>query len=298
MDIVESKPLSKNNFELAYERCKQDILTRATESSIEEKLSLLEQLATFKFGRSIIETRQLTRYWRHFLLTYPFQEERVIEPELFHEMIHLFPISIAMQERYAIFLQKIQPKIKNNAKLLSIPSGLMEDFAYLDYKSIDEIALVAWDNDLSTLEQAKGICQTRGLDHWLECIYKEPWALDRQSEFDVIASHGLTIYEMSNEQVLDFYYKIYNALKPGGEFISAFVTPPPSMDSEYEWDFQNINSAYLRKQNVLFFDVLNLQQIRYRKTVETRKMLSQVGFGQIEFCYDTARMYPSFIAYK
>lgn len=297
MDTVESKAL-QSNFDKAYEQCWQDIHNRQTESTIAEKTSLLEQLKDFKFGRSLIESKQLTRYWRHFLLTYPFQERRVIQPKLFDEFINHFPISLAFQERYALFLQKIQTKIKNGAKLLSIPSGLMEDLAYLDYKHIDNIHLIAWDNEQSTLDQAKGICQTRGLAQWLDCVCADPWSIDRVNEFDVITSHGLTIYEINNEWVSDFYRKIHQALKPGGEFISAYVTPPPSQDAECEWDFQHINPAYLRKQNVVLFDVLKLAEINYRKSVETRKMLAQVGFRDIEFCYDKAKMFPSFIARK
>tara|TARA_R110002110_G_scaffold121431_2_gene297258 strand:+ start:95706 stop:96602 length:897 start_codon:yes stop_codon:yes gene_type:complete len=298
MDITEENPAVVQATDTIYEHCKQDILQRKTESSIEEKLSLLAQLNEFKFGRSLIESKKLTRYWRHFLLTYPFQAETVTTPALFSELMHQFPISLAMQQRYQIFLEQIQNRVKNDAKLLSIPSGLVEDLAYLNYKNIEEIELIAWDDDAMTLEQARGICQTRGIAQWLTCVKEKSWALNEKEQFDVIACHGLTIYEKSNERVLDFYERAFHALKPDGEFISAYITPSPSEDSECEWDFSNINAAYLRKQNVVFFDVLNLEDFYCRKTVETRKMLSQAGFENIEFHFDKARMFPSFVASK
>lgn len=298
MDITAENSIAQQTPDIVYERCQREIALRKTESTIEEKLSLLAQLNGFKFGSSLIESRQLTRYWRHFLLTYPFQGEKVSSPTLFCELMHHFPISIAMQQRYQIFLEQIQKKVKNNAKFLSVPSGLMEDLAYLDYKYIDNIELVACDSDAVTLEQARGICQTRGIDKWLHSIQSDPWGLSQRMQFDVIACHGLTIYEPSDEKVLDFYCRVYRALKPSGEFISAYITPPPSEDSECEWDFSNINAAYLRKQNVVFFDVLNLANFYCRKTVETRRMLSQAGFENIEFHYDKARMFPSLVARK
>lgn len=291
---------STSSFDKAYHILQSNLAKSSGSpySSLAERLSLLEQLRHFELGRSLIVHRSLSRYWRHYILTCPPLLENLPESQLEREILTQFPIVLATQQRHRIFVEQLQQSIENHAQLLSIPSGLMEEIAYLDYKHIDSIALHAIDNDEKALELAKGICESRGIAHWANFQKTDAFKVTIQKSYDAISSNGLTLYEPDDEKVLEFYQNCFAALKTNGKFITCFLTPPASHDMECEWDFSKICSAMLRKQKVLFSEVLGVKWQSFRKTIQIRQMLSQVGFQEIDFHYDEAKMFPTVVAVK
>lgn len=286
-------------FQKAYQSLKTKLLKtpESAYSPLAERLSLLDQLCDFELGRSLIEHRSLSRYWRHYISICPPVLEK-LQSQLEWEILTQLPIVLATQQRHRIFVEQLQQSIENQACLLSIPSGLMEEVAYLDYKHIDHIALHAMDNDEKAFSLAKGICESRGIARWLNFQKIDAFKFAKEESYDAISSNGLTLYEPDDEKVLEFYQRCFTTLKTKGKFITCFLTPPASHDIECEWDFSKICPAMLRKQKVLFSEILGVKWQSFRKTIQIRQMLSQVGFQDIEFYYDEAKMFPTVVGIK
>jgi len=126
----------------------------------------------------------------------------------------------------------------------------------------------------------------------------DAWKMTFKNEFDLISSNGLNIYEPDDERVTQLYQAFYNALKPGGKLVTSFLTPPPTLSNSCEWDMAAINQADLLKQKIIFVDILEAKWQCFRTSTQTQLRLESVGFEQIEFIYDKARLFPTVIAYK
>lgn len=288
-------------FHKAYDAIKYSIESGAQNpyASKQELLSLLLQLSEFEFGRSLIEHQSLTRYWRHYIVTYPLLEQNVSESNaLSYEMLNHFPLVSAIQQRHRIVSELLQRTVVNHARLLSAPCGLMEELAYLDFKHIDNIELIGWDEAQKALEQAMGICQSRQLAQWVQLKCVDPWQFNVSGALDAISSHSLTLYEKDQKKVGQYYQDCFAALKEGGIFVSSFLTPPPDLDMECEWDFSKIDAKYLRKQKIIFTQLLNCKWGAYQKTIHVRQLLSQAGFKDIQFFYDDAKLFPVVLGVK
>ena len=124
----------------------------------------------------------------------------------------------------------------------------------------------------------------------------DAWALKSHSEFDIITSNGLNIYEHDHVRVTDLYKVFYTALKPGGILITSFLTPPPTVSAESSW--KNFNVFDLTKQKALFVDIIGVNWQAFRTETQTREQLELAGFKDITFIYDSQGMFPTVIAKK
>lgn len=293
--IEQASECDNISFQQAFAAIKQRITTQQDSrfASKAEQLSLLEQLSAFEFGRSLIRHQRLTRYWRHYILTYSLCQPQYDQLSPLHvEMLNHFPLINAIQQRHRIVLAQLQQRVQNNTRLLSLPCGLMEELAYLEYKHIEQIELVGVDRDDKALEQARGICQARRIYPFTALYNQDPWQLEKLGKFDAISSHSLILYEPNKTKIASFYQQCYNSLNKNGLFITSFLTPPPDLDMECEWDFRYLEAKYLRKQKILFSEVLQTKWQAYQKSVHLRDLLSQAGFQDIQFFYDEAKLFP------
>ncbi|MDR3476479.1 MAG: class I SAM-dependent methyltransferase [Gammaproteobacteria bacterium] len=273
--------------------------------SVQGELELLEQLAEFDFGRFLLTHRGINGYWTHYMLTHPWtgrktgknnQGKDFSECESF--LLNRAPTMQATQQRFEIFLRENQKAVKESAKLACIPSGLMGELLYLNYDNIQHIDLIGIDCDPDTLKDAADLAEQKALSMFTQFIRADAWHLNHKDEFDLISSNGLNIYEANDETVTELYRSFYDAQKPGGKLVTSFLTPPPVMTDECEWDMSQINQHDLLLQKIIFVDILDARWQCYRSTEQTRAQLTSVGYTNIEFIYDKARMFPTVVAYK
>jgi hypothetical protein len=273
--------------------------------SVQGELELLEQLAEFDFGRFLLTHRGINGFWTHYMLTHPWhgrqsgknnQGKDFTECENF--LLNRAPTMLATQQRFEIFLKENQKAVKDSAKLACIPSGLMGELLYLNYNTIKQIDLIGIDFDAETLKEAESIAQQKALLPFVKLTQADAWHLNHTNEFDLISCNGLNIYEANDDKVTELYRSFYDAQKSGGKLVTSFLTPPPVMTDECEWDMSQINQHDLLLQKIVFVDILDARWQCYRSTEQTQAQLTLAGYTDIEFIYDKARIFPTVVAYK
>lgn len=273
--------------------------------SVERQLELLNGLNQFDFGRYLLQNQGINGFWTHYMLTHPGygrktgknnRGEALTELEAF--LLDKAPTMLATQQRFEIFLKENQKQVKNHAKLACIPSGMMGELLYLDYKDITDIELIGVDYDHKTLEDAKALAQEKKLLPFIKLIQQDAWQLDFANEFDLISSNGLNVYEPIDEKVIALYRQFHKSLKPGGKLVTSFLTCPPALTDQCEWDFTKINQADLFLQKTIFVDMIAAKWQCYRSSTQTQIQLEAAGFGDIQLIYDEAKMFPTVVAYK
>ncbi len=274
-------------------------------ATVAYQLELLEQLSEFRFGRFLILNQGINGYWTHYMLTHPWYGRNTGESapgvplkELEVFILDKAPLMLATQQRFGIFLQKNQEAVKNEALLACIPCGMMGELLYLNFKDITHIKLSGFDYDPVTLDDAKELAKKQELAHLVELNQGNAWQLDVESQFDLISSNGLTIYESDDNKVTELYRIFYNALKPGGRLVTSFVTPPPSLTNTCEWDMAQINQNDLLLQKIIFADILEAKFQCYRSSEQSKQQLEDSGFKDIEIIFDKAKLFPTVLAYK
>lgn len=273
--------------------------------TVKRQLELLAQLNEFDFGRYLIQNQGINGYWTHYMLTHPWfgrktgknnQGDPLTELEKF--LLNRAPTILATQERFEMFLKENQKQVKNNVTLACIPCGMMGELLYLDYTHIEDIDLIGIDYDANTLNDAEVLAEQIDLLKFIKFVNQDAWRLHFKNEFDLISSNGLNIYESDDEKVTELYCRFYNALKHGGKLVTSFLTYPPNLTNQCEWDMSKINQDDLLLQKIIFADIIEAKWQCYRSSEQTHAQLKSAGFGDIQFIYDDAKLFPTVVAYK
>lgn len=274
------------------------------EATAEQRLDFLHQLSAFDFGRFLIINQGINGFWTHYMLTYPWfgkksglnhAGEPFTEMETF--LLHS-PILLATQQRFEIFLQQNQQCVKNGAVLGCVPAGLLGELLYLDYTDIDDITLVGLDYDPETLHDAKILAEKLGLEQFTELQQADAWHLNIENRFDLLSSNGLNIYEPDDDKVTDLYHQFFHALKPGGKLVTSYVTPPPQLTDDSEWQLDKIAIDDLKMQKTIFMDTLHAKWQCFRSTATTKQQLTDAGFIDLSVIQDKAGLFPTITAIK
>ena len=273
--------------------------------SIAKQLDILEQLQAFDFGRFLIQNEGIDGYWTHYMLTYPRLGRKTgrnnrgeLLTELEHFILDCSPLMLATQARFDIFLKENQQAVCEEATLACIPSGLMAELFYLDYRDIDKIKLVGIDLDEQSLRGARALAEEKQFTSCIELHQLDAWTLDEPEVFDLITSNGLTIYEPDANRICALYQTFYRALKTNGKLVTSFLTYPPGFHALCEWNISAINMDDLLLQRIIFSDVLDSKFQCFTSTDDTRAQLESVGFTDIKFRYDKAHVFPTVTAIK
>src|SRR5258708_26404569 len=95
-------------------------------ATVDQQISLLEQLSTFELGRFLLENRGLNAYWTHQLVTYlPGAAWTRSLSDLEYQIFEKLPVVLATRERFGIFRQQVQAMLGPGLALASVPCGLM-----------------------------------------------------------------------------------------------------------------------------------------------------------------------------
>ncbi|STX30201.1 Exported protein [Legionella beliardensis] len=274
-------------------------------ATVAAQLDLLEALQEFDFGRFLLQNQGINGYWTHYMLTHPMvgrqtgknnQGQPFTSLEKF--LLDEAPTMLATQQRFNIFLQESQEMVKEGAVLASIPCGLLAELLYLDFSQVSHCRLIGIDFDQQTLKDAETIATEKKLTQFTKYHQENAWSLKAVAEYDLITSNGLTIYEPDDEQVAKLYKLFYQALKPGGKLVTSFLTPPPGLTAECEWNMAALNKEHLLLQQTLFANIINAKFRCFRSSDLTKQLLMQTGFHNIKFIYDKAHLFPTVVAYK
>lgn len=262
-------------------------------ASVARQLEILDQLAQFDLGRFLIQHRcGLNGYWTHYLVLPPLKGTTDMEEFILRRM----PLVRAMQERFRFFQKALQKELKEGGNYASIPSGVMGDFLLLDYSKLKEFSLTAVDLDPESLQLAENLAKEKGLFSHFRSEMKNAWEWKEKEQYDVIVSNGLNFYEPNNEKVIQLYRIFYQALKPGGLFITSYLTPPPHKVHRCEWKMEQLSFEDLFIQKIIAADLLDAKWQVFRSTEETKTQLEKAGFSEIEFQPDSAGLFPTVLA--
>ncbi len=295
-----SHSLATEELEVVVRKIAAEIKQRGDKpyATIDMQLDLLQQLSQFELGKFLLLNQGINGYWTHYILTYPWAGAKANLTFVERFILERAPIMLATQERFKIFLNENQQAVKPAATLACIPSGMMGELLYLKVSGISNLKLIGIDYDPNALSDAQLLADKQNLSTVIELNKGDAWSLDVENKFDLISSNGLNIYEPDDARVTALYRAFYNALKPGGTLVTSFLTCPPSMSDECEWNIPVINHSDLLLQKIIFSDILAVKWQCYRSSVQTKKQLESVGFNGLKFIYDKAKLFPTVVAYK
>ncbi len=266
-------------------------------ATVEQQISLLEELSTFALGRFLLENRGLNAYWTHQVVTYPQGAAWALSnSDLEYRIFEKLPMVLATRERFGIFRQQVQAMLRPGLALASIPCGLMGELLLLDYDRQPDITLTGIDLDQYALDDALVLAKERGLAGRLSLHCEDAWSCRLKNEIEILTSNGLNIYEPDDVRVKARYRSFFYALKPSGTLIASFLTPPPTLSAESPWNFTEIDAESLALQHLLFVRIIEAKCSAFRTHAQTTAQLEHAGFVNIRFIDDRARMFPTVIA--
>lgn len=304
---LKSHRISPESLETAVRKIEKKIKAEGDKPyvTVQRQLELLAELSQFDFGRYLIQNQGINGYWTHYMLTHPWKGRKTGKNNRGESFTYLesfllnrAPTLLATQQRFEIFLKENQKQVKNNASLACIPCGMMGELLYLDFKNIENINLIGIDYDANTLMDATMLAEQQKLADFTRLIQHNAWNLDLQNEFDLISSNGLNIYEPDDSKVTELYFHFFNALKPSGKLVTSFLTFLPTLSAQSEWDMTKVNPQDALLQKIIFVDIIDAKFQCYRSSEQTRLQLQLVGFSNIQFIYDDAKIFPTVVAYK
>ena len=286
-----------SDFQHVYNQCRTRLISEGEKSlsTLKEQLDILDQLAEFPLGRFIIEHKGLNGYWTDFTLRPP-KNSAFTPLEKFY--LEKAPSILASRESFYISQAIMQENLRNGITIASLPCGVMANVLTLDFSKIDKIRLVGIDLDFEVLVYANQLAEERKLQSHLELLQHDAWKLEIDSKYDMISSHGLNLYLNDEEELISLYTKCCAALKPGGLYISSFLTPSPFDSKESPWDMTKVNEEDLRYQRVIFSDVAKVKWRHFYNYDQVADQLTKAGFTAIEFVPDSANIRPVIVAKK
>ncbi len=267
--------------------------------SVDQQLEVLEQLTQFEFGRYMLEHMGANGFWTDYLINYPNVRKM---PDNFLNPLENFILNrsiliLAHRERFKIYQDLLQSRLKEGVVLSSIPCGLMRDLITLNFSATHNFKLVGLDLDPASIVLAQELALSRGISN-SEFYQQDAWKMDFTDEFDVITSSGLNVYESDPNKVLDLYKRFYKALKPGGALIISVLTYPPGESCETDWDLNGIPTEDLLMERILYKDILDLHWRNFRSSGELEKEFIAAGFSQVSVHFDKHRIFPTIFAQK
>lgn len=255
---------------------------------------MLEEVVEFELGRFLLENKGLNGFWTAYVILHGPQKQNLSPLEDW--ALNKAPVVKATQERFKIFREHLQSRVKDDAVFASVPCGLMDDLLGLDYTNAPNAKLMGIDLDQNSLDLAAKNAENLDKSAMVNFANRNAWNLGVVDACDVLTSNGLNIYEKDDDKVIELYKQFYKALKTGGTLITSFLTPPPMLSPESSW--KNFELQDVLKQKALFADVLQTGWQCFRTERQTLTQLEAAGFKNIQVIYDSQGMFPTVIAEK
>ncbi len=261
---------------------------------LSETLSMLEQLNQFELGRFLLKNKGLDGFWTAYVILHGSKRSGLSGLEEW--LLTNAPTVRATQERFRIFQQEMQSRLRSEMSIATVPCGLMDDVLGLDFSSVQNVSLVGIDLDANSLRLAKENALHQGGYDKVKLLRRDAWNIGESETYDVVMSNGLNIYEPNPERVVALYKQLNKTLKKGGVLIISFLTPPPGLSSESTW--KNVNQLDALKQKAIFSDIVEAGFRVFRTEAEMRRHLGDAGFDVVKVVYDSQGIFPMVVAIK
>jgi SAM-dependent methyltransferase len=293
-------------------RVLQKIMNSPTPVSEEDQTalySLVDDLAKFPFGESLLAQGGITGRWTHYMV---YEHPRMgrwsgrnslDEPLTTAEdwVLNKMPVMLATQQRFNIFQGILNKHLKDGAKFGSVPCGWMADLLTLPSLShFQDVELVGMDIDSETLKEGEQYASSLSVSAKVSFKKQDALTLPVSADFDALTSNGLNFYMHNDNQVVQLYRSVFGALKSGGVFVTSFLTTPPIPKPDAPkspWRMSGLKPEDLMKQRLLF-QFLGTRMSAFRSEELTIAQLKEAGFDKIEIYPDDAYMMPTVVAYK
>ncbi|MFR9730637.1 SAM-dependent methyltransferase [Saccharopolyspora sp. MS10] len=261
---------------------------------LDEELSLLAGLQEFPLGRFLLRNRGLNGYWTSYIFRY--EPGTPTESDTEFWLLNRSLLSGA-RERYQRFRTEISRSITDGAVLASLPCGVMDDLVRQDYGDAPGARLVGIDIDEESLRLAKENAASRGWGDRTDVVLSDAWELGIDSEFDLLVSNGLNMYEPDPGRLVALYRNFARALRPGGRLLLSFLTPPPPPPWEAperagEWQRYGIAEHDLRRELALFGDIIQAKYLNFVSEADTRAQLAEAGLEVESVGYSDGGVLP------
>ncbi|MCH9632231.1 MAG: hypothetical protein S4CHLAM6_05610 [Chlamydiae bacterium] len=174
----------------------------------------------------------------------------------------------------------------------------MDELISLDYSNSSSHSLCGVDIDTNTIEYVQTLLGAHSQKDHVTLINDDAWDFKMAMPADLIVSNGLNIYVKDDQKVTELYQHFYDQLKPGGELITSFLTHPPVISPQTEWNLSEVNQEDALRQKIIMADVLGVSWQFYRSIEQTTEQLQLVGFEAIQIISDRANIFPTVIAKK
>ncbi|ANY17124.1 SAM-dependent methyltransferase [Bordetella pseudohinzii] len=257
---------------------------------VSRQIELLHAVADSDLGDFLLTHGGLDAHWTDVVVGQHPGTGEAIERLLLERL----PAAVATRARFGIFTVQLQQALRPGMTLLSLPCGTLTDLLCLDYSEAPGVRLVGIDLDQRALATAAARAKQQKLT--VELRHEDAWHCRLDIAADIVVSHGLTIYEPDDGRVRDLYGRCARMLKPGGLFVSSFMTPPPALRPDSPWRMDILDPADLMLQQVLFTRLLQPAWTGLRTHDETRALLAAAGLGEIAFHDDPAALFPTVTA--
>lgn len=264
---------------------------------LSEKLSYLQELSEFEYGRFLILNGGLNGRWSHYAFyEYPRLEDR--------SKIHPLELKLldsqfmqSNQERTRLVHTVLLPELFDGISILSVPCGVMSDLICLDYSKIKNFKVLGIDLDEESLTLARAFAEKHKIQNNIRFEKQDAWNLKLENEFDVIVSIGLNMYSPNLEIAMSLYRTLYSKLKMGGKLIISFLTPDISF-AESERDATLVLPDEIHRQAL----ATELYQVKYQQHTCTSnqivKYLVESGFTSVSCHYSKFRAFNIALATK
>ncbi|MFZ9035628.1 MAG: SAM-dependent methyltransferase [Francisellaceae bacterium] len=289
--------LSHQHF-TSYDKALREIENRIGDTK--NLLELLERLKGAKLGRYLIENRGINAFWTDVVVNFPLmsqaQKEILNLTDYDIEMLTHLPTLCATQERFGIFKQEIAKLLMGNNTILVAPSGLLPEIVSQDF-SDKTVHITACDIDAETQTLLKKRLQATPLESYVDYCCEDIFCFDRANRYDLVVSNGLNIYIADSDRLKTLFAIFYSALRSKGVMITSFLTHPIG-HPQSPWQMDKIDQNKLLEQKRIFVDILQATWSHFRSEAEMRKLLSDIGFIDIELILDRRGMFPTIKAIK
>lgn len=264
--------------------------------SVKEQLNYIDLLSQFPLGQNLLTTGTIDTFWTDNITSdFPIKKCKNILEDF---ILNRSPFILAWRELLRTFQKVIQDNLNSDMTLASIPCGSMRELLELDYSGISNFTLLGIDIDNNSLLLAKKLAKAKGLSKHLKIREQDAWQLPYGSEIDLITSCGLNIYVSERKKVLGLYQQFFKALKPNGKLIISFLTFPPDLDKPSEWIIDKIPQQDLLMEKILYKDLIQAKWRNFKTSCEIKSELIEAGFSEINFHYDSMRVFPTIVAVK
>ncbi|MCX2730644.1 class I SAM-dependent methyltransferase [Saccharopolyspora sp. NFXS83] len=261
---------------------------------LDEELAVLAGLQEFPLGRFLLRNQGLNGYWTSYIFRY--EPGTPTESDTEFWLLNRSLLSGA-RERYHRFRAEIARSITDGAVLASVPCGVMDDLVRQDYGDAPGARLVGIDIDEESLALAVENAKSRGLGDRTDVVLADAWKLGIDSEFDLLVSNGLNMYEPDSGRLVELYRNFARALRPGGRLLLSFLTPPPPPPWEAperagEWERYGIAEHDLRRELALFGDIIQAKYLNFVSEADTRAQLAEAGLEVEHVGYSEGGVLP------